>query len=63
MPSGAEADEEVDGGGVDEGDGEEVGEEDEGVGDNVGGETVEAGGGFTEENWTFVEENRKSFGC
>lgn len=63
MPRGAEADEEVNGGGVDDGDGEEVREENQGVGDYVRGKTVDAGGGFTEENGAFIEENGESFGC
>ena len=62
MPRGAQPHQEVDGDGVDHGDGEEVGEEHEGVGDYVGGEPVDAAGGFAEEDGAFVQEDWECFG-
>ena len=41
--------------------GDEVGDEDERVGDQVGGEAVDAAGGFSEEDWSLVDEDRESF--
>ena len=42
--------------------GEEVGDEDERVGDQAGEEAVDAVGGFSEEDWSLVDEDQEGFG-
>ena len=62
LPRGAEPDEEVERDGVDQRDGEEVGQEDERVGDEVGREAVDPAGSLPEDDRPLVNEDRQGFG-